>query len=199
MEEAVSAPLPTSLSPPSPAAPAQDHPLSEAAQSPQGEAHIFAPWKPWRRPSFEGQPQRSPPAQQWPAPTTSSRRSWEPRTPKTGTSPPRRCRRRGCRAGRQVRSRRQQAGPEPAQRAPSPTPDDSADQKDTPEVLKDPPCIAGPEMGPNQPHSIPPEELIELTIAAEPQSPVEDPFGLQGCPLKGQRGRGGCPMRPLRG
>ena len=37
MEEAISAPLPTSLRPPSPAAPAQDHPLSQAPQSPQGE------------------------------------------------------------------------------------------------------------------------------------------------------------------
>ena len=35
IEEAVSAHLPTSLSPPSPAAPAQDHPLSQAPQSPQ--------------------------------------------------------------------------------------------------------------------------------------------------------------------
>ena len=29
-------------------------------------------------------------------------------------------------------------------------------------------------MGPNQPHSPPPEELLELTTAIEPQSPVED-------------------------
>ena len=40
LEEAVSAPLPTSWSPPSPAARAQDHPLSQVPQSSQGEAPI---------------------------------------------------------------------------------------------------------------------------------------------------------------
>ena len=101
MEEAVSAPLPTSSSPPSPAAPAEDHPLSKAPQSPQVEAPISvaAPSQPWRRPSGEGKPQQSPPTQQWPAPTRSSKRSWEPRAPTTATSTPRRRRRRGCRAG----------------------------------------------------------------------------------------------------
>ena len=59
MQDAVSAPLPTSSSPPSPTASAQDHPLSQAPQSPQGEAPISvaAPSRPWRRPSVEGQPQ----------------------------------------------------------------------------------------------------------------------------------------------
>ena len=181
MEEAVSAPLSTSSSPPNPAAPAQDHPLSQAPQSPQGEAPISvaAPTQPWRRPSVEGQPQWSPPTQQWPAPLSSSKRSWEPRTPTTGTSTPRRRRRRGCRAGRQVKSRRQREGPEPAPRAPSPAPDDSTVLSDAPEVLNDPPCAAGAEMGPNQPHSAPPEEPIELTTAAEPQSPMEDPLELR--------------------
>ena len=110
MEEAVSAPLPTSSSPPNPAAPAQDHPLSQAPQSPQGEAPISvaAPAQPWRRPLVEGQPQWSPPTPQWPAPSSSSKRSWEPRTPTTRT--PRRRRRRGCRAGQQVKSRRQREG-----------------------------------------------------------------------------------------
>ena len=61
MEEAVSAPLPTSLRPPSPAALAQGHPLSQAPQTPQGEAPISvaAPSQPWRCPSVEGQPQWS--------------------------------------------------------------------------------------------------------------------------------------------
>ena len=56
MEEAVSAPLPTSSRPPSPAAPAQGHPLSQAPQSPQEEAPISvaAPSQPWRRRSVEG-------------------------------------------------------------------------------------------------------------------------------------------------
>ena len=40
MEQAVSAPLPTFSRPLSPADPAQDHPLSQAPQSPQGEAPI---------------------------------------------------------------------------------------------------------------------------------------------------------------
>ena len=72
MEEAVSAPLPTSSSPTSPAAPAQDHPLSQAPQFPQGEAPISvaAPSQPWRRPSVEGQAQWSPLTQQWPAPSS---------------------------------------------------------------------------------------------------------------------------------
>ena len=57
MEEAVSACLPTCSCPPSPAAPAQDHPLSQPPQSPQGEApmSVAAPSQPWRRPSVEGQ------------------------------------------------------------------------------------------------------------------------------------------------
>ena len=181
MEEAVSAPLPTSSSPPNPAAPAQDHPLSQAPQSPQGEAPISvaAPAQPWRRPSVEGQPQWSPPTQQWPAPSSSSKRSWEPRTPTTGTSTPRRRRRRGCRAGRQVKSRRQREGPEPAPRAPSPAPDDSTILSDAPEVLNDPSCAAGVEMGPNHLPSAPPEELMELITAAEPQSPVNDPLNFR--------------------
>ena len=181
MEEAVSAPLPTSSSPPNPAAPAQDHPLSQAPQSPQGEAPISvaAPAQPWRRPSVEGQPQWSPPTQQWPAPSSSSKGSWEPRTPTTGTSTPRRRRRRGCRAGRQVKSRRQREGPEPAPRAPSPAPDDSTVLSDAPKVLNDPPCAAGVEMGPNHLPSAPPEELMELTTAAEPQSPVNDPLNFR--------------------
>ena len=181
MEEAVSAPLPTSSSPPNPAAPAQDHPLSQAPQPPQGEAPISvaAPAQPWRRPSVEGQPQWSPPTQQWPAPSSSSKRSWEPRTPTTGTSTPRRRRRRGCRAGRQVKSRQQREGPEPAPRAPSPALDDSTVLSDAPEVLNDPPCAAGVEMGPNHLPSAPPEELMELTTAAEPQSPVIDPLNFR--------------------
>ena len=178
MEEDVSAPLPTSSSPPSPAAPAQDHPLSQAPQSPQGEAPIsvVAPSQPWRRPSGEGQPQWSPPTQQWPAPSSSSKRSWEPRAPKTvpGTACHRR--RRGCGAGQQVKSRQQGEGPEPAPRAPSPAPDESTVLSNAPEVLRDPPCAAGAEMGPIQPHLAPPEELMESTTAAEPQSPVEDPL-----------------------
>ena len=66
MEEAVSAPLPTSSCPPNPAAPAQDHCLSQAPQSPQGGAPISvaAPSQPWRRPSVEGQPQWLLPTQQ---------------------------------------------------------------------------------------------------------------------------------------
>ena len=178
MEEAVSTPLPTSSRPRSPAAPAQDHPLSQAPQSPQGEAPISvaAPLQPWRRPSVEGQPQWLPPTQHWPAPSSLSKTSWEPRTPTTGTSTPRRRRRRGCRAGRQVRSRRQREGPEPAPRAPSPAIDDSTVLSDAPEVLNDPLCAAGAEMGPNQPSSAPQKELMELTTAAEPQSPVKDPF-----------------------
>ena len=101
MEEAVSAPQPTFSSPPSPATPAQDHPLSQAPQSQQGEAliSVATPSQPWRRPSVEGQPQCSLPTQQWLAPTRSTKRSWEPRTPTTGASTPRCCRRRGCRAG----------------------------------------------------------------------------------------------------
>ena len=75
-----------------------------------------------------------------------------------------------------MKSRRQQTGPESAPRAPSPTHDDPVDRNDAPEVLNDPPSVAGAEMGPNQPDSIPPEELMELTTAAEPQSPVEDPL-----------------------
>ena len=54
MEEAISASLPTSSSPPSPAAPAQDHPLSQAPEPPQGEAPISAPWQPTRGPSVVG-------------------------------------------------------------------------------------------------------------------------------------------------
>ena len=48
MKEAVSAPLPTSLCPPTTAAPAQDQPLSQAPQSPQGEAliSVAAPLQP---------------------------------------------------------------------------------------------------------------------------------------------------------
>ena len=178
MEDAVSARLPTCSSPPSPAAPAQDQPLSQAPQSPQGEAPISvaAPSQPWRRPSVEGQPQWSLPTQQWPAPSGSSKRSWEPRTPTTGTSTPCRRRRRGCRAGRQVKSRRQREGPEPAPRALSPAPDDTTVLSDASKVLNDPPCVAWAQMGPNQPPSAPPEELMELITAAEPQSPVKDPL-----------------------
>ena len=60
MEEAVSAFLQTSSSPPSPAAPAQDHPLKQAPQSPQGEAPISvaAPSLPLSRQAVEGQAQR---------------------------------------------------------------------------------------------------------------------------------------------
>ena len=178
MEEAVCAPLPTSLRPPSPAAPAQDHPLSQAPQSPQEEAPISvaAPSQPWRRPPVEGQPQWSPPTQQWPALSSSSKRSWEPRAPTTVTCTPRRRRRRGCQAGQQVKSRRQREGPEPAPRASSPALDDATVLSDAPEVLNGPPCAARAEMGPNQPPSAPPDELMELTTATEPQSPVEDPL-----------------------
>ena len=98
MEEDGSAPLLTSSSPPSPAAPAQDHPQSQGPQSPQGEAPIsvaaFA--QPWRRPSVEEQPQWSPATQQSPAPSGSSKRSWDPRAATTVTRTPRRRRRRGC-------------------------------------------------------------------------------------------------------
>ena len=73
-----------------------------------------------------------------------------------------------------MKSRRQCEGPEPAPRAPSPAPDDSTVLSDAPEVLNDPPCAAGAEMGPNQPHAAPPEDPMELTTAAEPQSPMED-------------------------
>ena len=75
-----------------------------------------------------------------------------------------------------MKSRRQRGRPEPAPRAPSPAPDDSTVLSDAPEVLNDPPCATGAEMGPNQPPSASPEELMELTTAAEPQSPVADPF-----------------------
>ena len=174
MEEAVSASLPTSSSPPSPAAPAQDDLLSQAPQSPQGEAPISvaAPSQPLRQASVERQPQ-------WPAPTSSSKRSWEPRTPTTETSTPRRRHPRGCRAGRQVKSRRQREGPKPAPRALWPALDDPSVLSNAPEVLNDPMCGAGAEMGPNQPHSAPPEEPVELTTAAEPQSPMEDPLELR--------------------
>ena len=75
-----------------------------------------------------------------------------------------------------MKSRRQREGSEPARGAPSPAPDNSTVPSDAPEVLNDPPCAAGAEMAPNQPHSAPPEEPMELTTAAEPQSPVEDPL-----------------------
>ena len=55
-----------------------------------------------------------------------------------------------------MKSQRQREGPEPVPKAPSPAPDDSTVLSDAPEVLNDPPCAAGPEMGPNQPHSAPP-------------------------------------------
>ena len=75
-----------------------------------------------------------------------------------------------------MKSRQRREGPEPDPRAPSPAPNDSTVLSDAPEVLNDPPCAAGAEMGPNQPPSAPPEELMELTTAAEPQSPVKDPL-----------------------
>ena len=78
-----------------------------------------------------------------------------------------------------MKSRRQREGPEPAPRAPSPAPDDSTVLSDALEVLNDPPCAAGAEMGPNQPHSGPPEEPMELTTAAKPQSPMGDPLELR--------------------
>ena len=78
-----------------------------------------------------------------------------------------------------MKSRRQREGPEPAPRAPSPAPDDSTVPSDAPEVLNDPPCAAGVEMGPNHLPSAPPEELMELTTAAEPQSPVNDPLNFR--------------------
>ena len=58
MEQAVSAPLPTSSSPANPAAPAQDHTLSQAPQSFQGEAPISvaAPSPPWRCHQLKGSP-----------------------------------------------------------------------------------------------------------------------------------------------
>ena len=106
MGEAVSAPLPTSLRPLRPAAPAQDHPLSPAPQFPQGEPPISlaTPLQPWSLPSVEGQPQWSPATEQWPAPSSSSKRSWEPRAPTTVTSTPRCRRRRGCGACQHVKS-----------------------------------------------------------------------------------------------
>ena len=55
MEEAVSAPLPTSLRPPSPAAPAQDHPLSQAP--PQ---RPLSQWPPPRSPGGAHQLKGSP-------------------------------------------------------------------------------------------------------------------------------------------
>ena len=75
-----------------------------------------------------------------------------------------------------MKSRREREGPEPVPKALSPAPVDSTVLSDAPEVQKDPPCAAGAEMGPNQPHSAPPEEPMELTTAAKPQSPVEDPL-----------------------
>ena len=75
-----------------------------------------------------------------------------------------------------MKSRRQREGSEPAPGAASPAPDDSTVLSDDPGVLNDPPCATGAEMGPNQPPSAPPEELMELTTADEPQSPVEDPL-----------------------
>ena len=175
MGEAVSAPLPTSSSPPSPAAPAQDHPLSQAPQSPQGEAPISvaAPSQPWMRPSVEGQPQWPPPTEQWPAPSSSSKRSLEPRAPTTVTSTPRRCRRRGCQGGRQVKSQRQLEGSEPAPGAQSPPPDDSTVLSAAPEVLNDPPCHAGAEMGPNQPPSAPPRGAHGVDHRGEIAEPRE--------------------------
>ena len=146
MEEAVSAPLPTSSRPPSRAAPAQDHPLRTAPQFLQGEApfSVAVPSQPWRRRSIEGQLQWSPPTQQSPAPSSSSKRSWEPRAPITVTSTPRRRRRRGCGACQQVKSRPQREGPEPAPEAPLPALDDSTVLSDAPEVLNDPPlCRRG--------------------------------------------------------
>ena len=178
MEEAVNAPLPTSSSPRSPAAPAQDHPLTPAPQFHQGEAPISvaAPSQPLWPPSVEGQPQWSPPTQQWPEPSSSSKRSYQPHAPTTVTGTPRRRRRRGCRAGQQVKSRGQREGPEPARRAPSPALDESTVLSDAPKILNDPPCGAPAEMGLKQPHSAPPEEPMELTTAAEPQSPEDDPL-----------------------
>ena len=178
MEEAVSAPLLTSLRPPRPAAPAQDHLLSQAPRSPHGEAPISvaAPSQPWRRASVEEQLQRWPPTQHWLVPTTSSKRSWEPHAPPAVTSTSRRRRRRGCRAGQQVKSRRQREGPQPAPRALSPAPDDSTILSDAPGVLNDLPCAAEAEMGPNQPHPAHQEEPMELTTADELQTPLEDPL-----------------------
>ena len=75
-----------------------------------------------------------------------------------------------------MKSRRQREGSEPAPRALSLAPIDTTVLSDAPEVLNDPPCVAGAEMGPSQPPSAPPEELIELPTAAEPKSPVEDPL-----------------------
>ena len=75
-----------------------------------------------------------------------------------------------------MKSGQQREGPKPAPRAPSPAPDDSTVLSDAHEVLNDPPCAAVAEVGPNQPHSAPPEEPMELTRADEPQSPVEDPL-----------------------
>ena len=57
----------------------------------------------------------------------------------------------------------------------------------------------GLRWGQINPIRLPPEGPLGLTTAAQPHSPVEDPFGLQGCLLKGQGGREGCALRPLRG
>ena len=78
-----------------------------------------------------------------------------------------------------MRSRRQREGSEPAPGAPSPAPNGSTVLSDAPEVPNYPFCAAGAEMGPNQPPSALPEELMELTTAAEPQSPVNDPLNFR--------------------
>ena len=196
MEKAVSAPLPTSSSSSSPAAPAQDHALSQAPESTQGEAPISVPpppSQPWRRPSGERKCQWSPLTQQWPA-----KRSWDPRTPTAGTVTPRRRRRRGCPAGRKVKSRQQCEGPKPARKALLPAQDNSTVQGDTPQVLNDLLWDATAEMGPTKPHSASPQELMELPTAAEPQSPIEGPLDFRDVCSEGQGGREGCLMRPPR-
>ena len=61
MEEAVSAPLPTSSSPQSPAAPAEEHRLSQAPQFPQGpKGRPLSQWPPPRSPGGAHQLKGSP-------------------------------------------------------------------------------------------------------------------------------------------
>ena len=55
-------------------------------------------------------------------------------THNVNSTPRRRCGR-GCRAGQQLKIRRQREGSEPAPRAPSPAPDDSTVLSSAPEVL----------------------------------------------------------------
>ena len=48
-----------------------------------------------------------------------------------------------------------------------------------PKLLNDPPCVAWAEIGQNHPYSASSEEFMQLTTAAEQQTPAEDAFCLQ--------------------